>query len=115
MDASVKEKTWGAHERLTIQRTDAPGVPKASTKSKRRARTRGLSLGDGPRTRHRRLPGTSAAPGTTSEQTVVGPRPFEFICADYEKPIVISGFEPLDVLQSVQMILKQLADGISDG
>jgi hypothetical protein len=39
--ASAKEKTWGAHERLTIQRTDAPGVPKASTKSKRRARTRG--------------------------------------------------------------------------
>jgi hydrogenase expression/formation protein HypD len=42
--------------------------------------------------------------------TVVGARPFEFICRDYEKPIVVSGFEPLDVLQSVQMILRQLGD-----
>jgi hydrogenase expression/formation protein HypD len=43
--------------------------------------------------------------------TVVGARPFEFIPADYGKPIVISGFEPLDLLQSVQMIVRQLAEG----
>jgi hydrogenase expression/formation protein HypD len=43
--------------------------------------------------------------------TVVGARPFEFIPSDYGKPIVISGFEPLDLLQSVQMIMRQLADG----
>ncbi|MDX6561722.1 MAG: hydrogenase expression/formation protein HypD [Gaiellales bacterium] len=43
--------------------------------------------------------------------TVVGARPFEFIPAGYGKPIVISGFEPLDLLQSVQMIVRQLADG----
>ena len=43
--------------------------------------------------------------------TVVGARPFEFIPADYGKPIVISGFEPLDLLQSVQMIMRQLARG----
>jgi hydrogenase expression/formation protein HypD len=43
--------------------------------------------------------------------TVVGARPFEFIPADYAKPIVISGFEPLDLLQSVQMIMRQLAEG----
>ena len=43
--------------------------------------------------------------------TVVGARPFEFIPADYGKPIVVSGFEPLDVLQSVHMILKQLSEG----
>ena len=43
--------------------------------------------------------------------TVVGARPFEFIPADYGKPIVISGFEPLDLLQSVQMIMRQLAEG----
>ena len=48
-------------------------------------------------------------PGHVS--TVVGARPFEFIPADYGKPIVISGFEPLDLLQSVHMILRQLADG----
>jgi len=38
--ATAKEKTWGAHERLTIQRTDEPVVSKASTKSKRPARNR---------------------------------------------------------------------------
>src|SRR6266536_746879 len=43
--------------------------------------------------------------------TVVGARPFEFIPADYGKPVVISGFEPVDLLQSVQMILRQLRDG----
>jgi hydrogenase expression/formation protein HypD len=43
--------------------------------------------------------------------TVVGARPFEFIPADYGKPIVVSGFEPLDLLQSVQMIARQLAEG----
>ena len=48
-------------------------------------------------------------PGHVS--TVVGARPFEFIPADYGKPIVISGFEPLDLLQSVHMILRQLARG----
>jgi hydrogenase expression/formation protein HypD len=48
-------------------------------------------------------------PGHVS--TVVGARPFEFIPADYERPVVISGFEPLDLLQSVLMILRQLRDG----
>lgn len=43
--------------------------------------------------------------------TVVGARPFDFIAADYRKPVVISGFEPLDVLQSVHMILGQLREG----
>jgi hydrogenase expression/formation protein HypD len=43
--------------------------------------------------------------------TVVGARPFEFIPADYGRPIVISGFEPLDVLQSIEMVLRQLAEG----
>ena len=38
-------------------------------------------------------------------------RPFEFIPADYGKPVVVSGFEPLDLLQSVLMILRQLAEG----
>ena len=43
--------------------------------------------------------------------TVVGARPFEFIARDHGRPVVISGFEPLDVLQSVLMVLRQLRDG----
>jgi hydrogenase expression/formation protein HypD len=48
-------------------------------------------------------------PGHVS--TVVGARPFEFIPAQYGKPVVIAGFEPLDILQAVHMILVQLRDG----
>jgi hydrogenase expression/formation protein HypD len=43
--------------------------------------------------------------------TVVGSRPFAFIPARYGRPVVISGFEPLDLLQSIHMILRQLAEG----
>ncbi len=48
-------------------------------------------------------------PGHVS--TVIGCRPYEFIAREYGKPIVISGFEPLDLLQSVLMILRQLREG----
>jgi len=43
--------------------------------------------------------------------TVVGARPFEFIAAGYRRPVVIAGFEPLDLLQAVLMILRQLGEG----
>jgi hydrogenase expression/formation protein HypD len=48
-------------------------------------------------------------PGHVS--TVVGARPFEFIPTDYGKPIVIAGFEPLDILQAISMVLRQIAEG----
>src|SRR5579875_2378003 len=48
-------------------------------------------------------------PGHVS--TIVGGRPFEFIPADYGKPVVIAGFEPLDILQAIAMILRQLNQG----
>jgi hydrogenase expression/formation protein HypD len=48
-------------------------------------------------------------PGHVS--TVIGCRPYEWICRNENKPIVISGFEPLDMLQSIVMILRQLNAG----
>jgi hydrogenase expression/formation protein HypD len=48
-------------------------------------------------------------PGHVS--TVIGCRPYEFVAKDHRKPLVVSGFEPLDILQSVVMILRQLNDG----
>jgi len=48
-------------------------------------------------------------PGHVS--TVIGVRPYRFIARDYERPVVVSGFEPLDVLQGVYMVLKQLREG----
>jgi hydrogenase expression/formation protein HypD len=48
-------------------------------------------------------------PGHVS--TVIGCRPYEFIPRDHGKPLVCAGFEPLDILQSVYMLLLQLAEG----
>ncbi len=42
---------------------------------------------------------------------VIGTAPYEFIAKHYRRPMVIAGFEPLDVLQSIWMVLKQLRDG----
>jgi hydrogenase expression/formation protein HypD len=42
---------------------------------------------------------------------VIGTRPYRFITERYHKPIAIAGFEPLDVLQSLWMVLRQIADG----
>ncbi len=47
-------------------------------------------------------------PGHVS--TIIGVRPFAFVAERYHRPIVISGFEPTDILQSVAMILRQRAD-----
>lgn len=44
---------------------------------------------------------------------VIGTEPYEFVAQAYGKPLVVSGFEPLDLLQSLQMVLEQLASGTS--
>ncbi len=48
-------------------------------------------------------------PGHVS--TVVGNHPYRFVPADYAKPLVTAGFEPLDILQAIQMLLKQISEG----
>jgi hydrogenase expression/formation protein HypD len=50
-------------------------------------------------------------PGHVS--TVIGCRPYEWIARNEGKPIVVSGFEPVDVLQSIVMLLQQLGRGES--
>jgi hydrogenase expression/formation protein HypD len=51
-------------------------------------------------------------PGHVS--TVIGCRPYEFISRDYGKPVVVAGFEPLDILQSIYMLMVQLSEGRSE-
>ena len=48
-------------------------------------------------------------PGHVS--TVIGCRPYEFISAQHDKPLVCAGFEPLDILQSIYMLMQQLSEG----
>ncbi|GAA1654970.1 hydrogenase formation protein HypD [Catellatospora bangladeshensis] len=48
-------------------------------------------------------------PGHVS--TVIGCEPYRFIAEHYRKPLVVAGFEPLDILHSIDMLLAQLGDG----
>jgi hydrogenase expression/formation protein HypD len=48
-------------------------------------------------------------PGHVS--TVIGCSPYEFISRDYGKPLVVAGFEPLDILQSIYMLMVQRNEG----
>jgi hydrogenase expression/formation protein HypD len=48
-------------------------------------------------------------PGHVS--TVIGCQPYEFIASGYGKPLVVAGFEPLDILQSIYQLLLQLREG----
>ncbi len=41
---------------------------------------------------------------------MIGTAPFEFVGRFYHKPMVIAGFKPLDLLQSIWMVLKQIAE-----
>jgi hydrogenase expression/formation protein HypD len=51
-------------------------------------------------------------PGHVS--TVIGCRPYEFIARHYRKPVVIAGFEPVDILHAIVMLLRQLREGRAD-
>ncbi|MGM8228403.1 hydrogenase formation protein HypD [Cellvibrio sp. ARAG 10.3] len=42
---------------------------------------------------------------------VIGNQPYSFIAEQYHRPVVVAGFEPLDILQSLWMVLKQLQAG----
>jgi hydrogenase expression/formation protein HypD len=50
-------------------------------------------------------------PGHVS--TIIGSHPWEFIARDYGIPCVVSGFEPLDILQCVDMLVSQIESGES--
>jgi hydrogenase expression/formation protein HypD len=42
---------------------------------------------------------------------VIGTAPFQFIARDYRRPVVVAGFEPVDILQALWMVLLQIKDG----
>jgi hydrogenase expression/formation protein HypD len=49
--------------------------------------------------------------GPAHVSTIIGSRPYEFCADDYKKPVVIAGFEPLDVMQAIRMLVRQVNDG----
>jgi hydrogenase expression/formation protein HypD len=50
-------------------------------------------------------------PGHVS--AIIGSHPWEFIARDYGIPCVVSGFEPLDILQCIDMLVAQVENGES--
>ncbi|MFA7281635.1 MAG: hydrogenase formation protein HypD [Sterolibacterium sp.] len=49
--------------------------------------------------------------GPAHVSTIIGSRPYEQFAEQYRKPVVIAGFEPLDVMQAILMLVRQLNDG----
>ena len=49
--------------------------------------------------------------GPSHVSSVIGSRPYEFFAEEYQKPVVIAGFEPLDVMQSALMLVRQINSG----
>ena len=49
--------------------------------------------------------------GPSHVSSVIGSQPYEFFAEEYQKPVVIAGFEPLDVMQSTLMLVRQINSG----
>jgi hydrogenase expression/formation protein HypD len=49
--------------------------------------------------------------GPSHVSAVIGSQPYEYFAEEYQRPVVIAGFEPLDVLQAVRMLVRQLNSG----
>ena len=49
--------------------------------------------------------------GPAHVSTIIGSRPYEFFAEEYHKPVVIAGFEPLDVMQAILMLVRQINEG----
>lgn len=49
--------------------------------------------------------------GPAHVSIVIGSGPYEHFAQEYRKPVVIAGFEPLDVMQAVLMLVRQVNEG----
>ena len=49
--------------------------------------------------------------GPAHVSTIIGSDPYQFVAAEYHRPLVIAGFEPLDVLQAILLLIRQINAG----
>ena len=49
--------------------------------------------------------------GPSHVSSIIGSKPYEFVPKTYGKPVVIAGFEPLDVMQATLMVINQINQG----
>ena len=46
--------------------------------------------------------------GPSHVSSIIGSRPYEYFAEEFQKPVVIAGFEPLDVMQATLMLVRQI-------
>lgn len=91
---------------LTLMQARAEGVPNFTVMSNHVVLFPALrALLDGPDC------SIDAFIGPGHVSTVVGCAPYTFIADEYDRPVVVSGFEPLDLLQSIAMLIRQINAG----
>ncbi|MBZ4193961.1 MAG: hydrogenase formation protein HypD [Candidatus Contendobacter sp.] len=49
--------------------------------------------------------------GPAHVSTIIGSAPYQFVATDHQQPLVIAGFEPLDVLQAILLLIRQINAG----
>ena len=49
--------------------------------------------------------------GPAHVSTIIGSDPYQFVATEYHRPLVIAGFEPLDVLQEILLLIRQVNAG----
>jgi len=49
--------------------------------------------------------------GPAHVSILIGSKPYEVFAGDYRKPVVIAGFEPLDVMHAILMLIRQVNEG----
>lgn len=52
--------------------------------------------------------------GPSHVSSIIGTQPYEFFAEEFQRPVVIAGFEPLDVMQSALMLIRQINEGRND-
>ncbi|HFE38641.1 MAG TPA: hydrogenase formation protein HypD [Gammaproteobacteria bacterium] len=49
--------------------------------------------------------------GPSHVSSIIGSKPYDYFAKEFQKPVVIAGFEPLDVMQATLMLIRQVNDG----
>lgn len=49
--------------------------------------------------------------GPSHVSSIIGSQPYEFFAEEFQRPVVVAGFEPLDVMQATLMVIRQLNEG----
>ncbi len=49
--------------------------------------------------------------GPSHVSSIIGSAPYDYFAEEFQKPVVIAGFEPLDVMQATLMLIRQINEG----